>query len=336
MKKKILFLTTFILAIVTILYSVGVKGVNAETCTTYTNYYPLLGATDKSIYNTQFETEDPWEYNTKTEFYSGLPEGAVIVGKGQVEILETGEDSFDEITLETFYKVWKNTAESTYSEDGGITTYTRGASWYDENDQEQSQESTFPNTFAKFKAQVPENFGNPEIMLNMEEDTIQLDITRTWSSEELENIESGVVYSPAMFYIQYKICEEPEEPKKVSLTINFGTNNNCSEGTDIRKSETTEYEEGESVRYTIPEISGYDFSNVGTFSPTTFNPAISTNSNNLSFDVPGKNTSICLVYIKNPQTGAGWIYFAWIIGIAALAYSGWYFMKYYKNTNNEI
>lgn len=334
MKKKILLLTTFIFAIVTILYSVGIKGVNAETCTTYTNYYPLLSAVNRTDFTAQFDSgKDPWSYTTTTERYSlNLPENAVIVNKGVVEIILSGEDSFDEMTLESFYEKFGND-ENVYTEDGGITNYIKGNSYIDENGNVQNQGIAMPDTYAEFEKQIPEGFGNPEINLLVEDGTVQLTVKRTWSSNELENIESGVVYSPAAYYIQYQICEEP---KKVNVTINFGTNNDCSEGTDIRNLETTEYEEGESVRYTIPEIDGYDFSNVGVFSPTTFKPTLSANSSNLSFTVPAKNATICLVYIKNPQTGAGLIYLAWIVGIAALVYSGWYFMNYYKNRNNEV
>lgn len=121
--------------------------------------------------------------------------------------------------------------------------------------------------------------------------------------------------------------------KKATLTINFGTDNDCSEGTNIRTSETVDYIVGQNIEYSIPNINEYEFSNVGFTSPTF---SLNVNDNKLAFDMPNKNTSICLVYIKNPQTGVEWIYFAWVIGIVALAYSGWYFMKYYKNRNNEI
>lgn len=120
--------------------------------------------------------------------------------------------------------------------------------------------------------------------------------------------------------------------KKYTLTVNYGINSDCTEGTDIRKSESTEHVGGESVSYTIPSISGYEFSNVGYISPST---KIKDNGSNLAFTMPNKNTSICLVYIKNSKTGVNWIYFVWVIGIAALGYSLWYFTKH-NNGNSEI
>jgi len=344
MKKKILLLTTFVFAVVTILYSVGVKEVKAadDSCKTYTNYYLFLSGTYDYRLDEEFEEKgDPLTLGTTSSIYSlELPEGAEIIDKGNVEF--GNSNNLSTITLENFYDKWVNTPEGeNYSTDNGITTYFRSSVWF-QNGSASTEGVAVPDNYDAFSDAVLGDYGNPEITVSIDDDegTAQLTVLRTIYQDEVAALEledNEVVYAPGVYYIQYQVCEEPEEPvqpKKLTVTFNFGTNNNCSEGTDIRNPETTEYTEGESVRYTIPEIDGYEFSNVGTFSPTTFRPNV--NNTNLSFEVPGKNASICLVYVKNPQTGAGWIYFAWIIGIAALAYGGWYFMKYYKNQNNEI
>ena len=124
-----------------------------------------------------------------------------------------------------------------------------------------------------------------------------------------------------------------KEPQKHTLTVNFSDSANCSNGSNLKTAENYTYTEGDDVTYKIPEIDKYEFSEVGSVTPT-FN--YQNKDNKLTFDMPSKNTSICLVYIKNSQTGTGWIYFAWIIALLALSYSGWYFVKYYKTRNNEI
>lgn len=118
--------------------------------------------------------------------------------------------------------------------------------------------------------------------------------------------------------------------KKMTLTINYGTDLNCTDAGVIRKSETNDYEWGTKIQHTIPSIDGYEFSQLGNISKTFENPPVVT-KDSFSFTMPAKNTSICLVYIKNSQTGSGWIYFAWILGIGALAYSIYYFTRYLKN-----
>lgn len=131
-------------------------------------------------------------------------------------------------------------------------------------------------------------------------------------------------------------CYYTEEKESVTLTINFGTNKDCTEGTDIHASVSKTYTEGDKVVYRLPTIENYEFSNIGPVSPV-FSPKPSVNTNDeLTFTMPGKNTSVCLVYIKNQQTGSGWVYLAWVIAIAALAYSVWYFIKYNKTRNSEI
>lgn len=332
-KNKINYLLwIFCLIFSIVLYSIGIRSANAaEKCQTYINYYLFLDATDISLFDDAFQDENLWVRETTSDVYSlNLPAGAEKISEGKVSISLDGEDSLKNMTLKTFYEMWSDTKENeVYSNDGGITNYLRGSVWF-ENGESSGQGEDLPSTYSAFESATPDGFGYPIIELDYGIDSIQLSIQRTWAPEDVEHIESGNVYSPAIYYIEYEVCE-----KEQTLTINFGTNNDCSEGTNIRNSETFEYFADTSIKYSIPKIDGYDFSNVGLVSPS-FSTVLSSNNSLLSFNMPSKNASICLVYIKNPQTGMGWIYLIWFIGIIALGYSVWYFIRYYKNRNNEI
>lgn len=120
--------------------------------------------------------------------------------------------------------------------------------------------------------------------------------------------------------------------KKMTLTVDYGTDYNCTDAGAIRKSESVDHVWGAKVDYTIPKIDGYEFSELGT-SSKKIESGVKLNAKETAFSLtmPSKNASICLVYIKNSKTGSGWIYLAWIIGIGALAYSIYYFTRYFNN-----
>ena len=402
MKKKLFLFGCCFVILSTFLHLVSV---NAEenSCEIYTNYYLFLSSTSKGGYFIpEFEKNEGKSISVETstvDYDLKLPVGAKKIDEGLVDFTDTS-DNIDEMSLEDFYDYWLESNEGIYSI--GNVNYVRGSGWIENGEFKDNSEELYTD----FIERVPENYGNPEIIMNGSGNKVQLSITRTWEKEEIDALEKDLVYSPAVYYVQYEVCNDyditvhymddsndkelfntviEEEladgdkydaytcpstlkdydsyslnknkkyqhdggtiegknvdlycyyDKKVTLTINFGTNNDCSEGNNIKKSVTTEQIVGQNVKHTIPtEFSDsendYEFSNVGLVSPT-FNTKVNTNI--LSFEMPNKNASVCLVYIKNPKTGISWIYFAWIIGIGALAYSVWYFMKY-RNINNEI
>ena len=396
----------FICCFIVILFGAQTEKVNAEgnSCETYTNYYLFLAPATKSLYfNSEFEKSGGNAISrttTSEEYDLRLLDGAKKIDEGLVNFSDNS-NAIDEMSLDDFYNYWLESNEGIYSV--GNVNYVRGSGWYENGEFSDDGEELYTD----FVDRVPENYGHPEIVMNGDGNIVQLTIKRTWKQSEIDALEKDLVYSPAVYYVQYEVCDDYDVTvhymddsndkelfntvikedladgdkydaytcpstlkdynsyslnknkkyqhdggtidgknvdlycyydKKATLTINFGTNNDCSEGNDIRDSITTEQIVGQNVKHTIlTEFSDsnnkYEFSNVGLVSPT-FSTKIS--SSVLNFKMPDKNASICLVYVKNPQTGIGWIYFAWIIGIVALLYSGWYFMKYYKNQNNEI
>ena len=492
-------MTTFILVLIGGLYSIGYKEVEAaEQCTTYTNYYLLLDATNINIINNNFTTKgNPYQRNTSKYFNLGVSRDAKNEIKKVIEINTSTTDTDNSWSLETFYSRFNQLGDNIqYSDPTKTNTkYIRATIWYDENGEQSNQAVNLPTTAQDFRSKVPMQLRTPTISDTCDSDECNLRISRSYASADVTNITEGTVFSPAVYMIQYDVCQEVADPaptynvivnfidkenntllpspttlqsnlktgdnyngytcrndfdgytlstedtsvhaggviananvelkcyyikqeesvptykttayfyeketnsnikapevqqsglktgdtynkytcpeiagytlstndaktfesgtienknidfpcyyvknvekeetpkEDYTLTINFGTNNDCSQGTDIRKSETSTYTEGTTISYAIPSIDNYEFSNVGSITPT-FSP--NTADGKLTFTMPSKNTSICLVYIENKQTGAGWIYLAWIIGISALAYSGWYFAKYYKNQNTEV
>lgn len=494
MKKKIFLLTAFVLVLLGGIYSIGYKEVDAaEQCTTYTNYYLLLDATNINTIRNNFINEgDPYDRNTSKYFNLGISREAKNEVKKVIEVNASSTDTNNSWSLETFYNKFKEIGDNVGVPDTSNpnVNYIRATVWYNENGQETGSFTNLPSSSIEFRAHVPVQLRTPTIQDTCDADDCNLRISRTYNSNDVTNITEGTVFSPAVYMIQYQLCQQvADEPtynvtvnfidkannsllpnsgmtlqaglkngqnfngytclnnisgytlstedtsvhaggvinnsnvelkcyyvkneenaptyktianfiekatgnkivdsdiiqdsltngssfnpytcKKISgyslsvgdtsdfaggviqnsnvnfdcfyvkdkpkqeytLTINFGTNNDCSQGNDIRKPENAIYTEGTTINYEIPTIANYEFSNVGSVTPI-FKPA--TADGKLTFAMPSKNASICLVYIENKQTGAGWIYFAWIIGISALAYSGWYFAKYYKNQNTEV
>lgn len=120
---------------------------------------------------------------------------------------------------------------------------------------------------------------------------------------------------------------------KYLLTVNYGSDEDCS-GTPLQNPDTYEIQYKDSKDIKIPKTIG-DMSNpkLGTYDKNfKTNPTL--NGTTLKVTMPAKNVSICIAY--SPQTGASWIYLAWVIGVLALGYSIWYFVRYYKRQNGEV
>lgn len=426
MKKKLFLLTTYILSLVIGVYNVDSKEVKADTCEKYTNYYLFLSTTQYQYYLDNFDENREFNHKDIKKYKLGVPDSdeeydVEILNDGKVELTEDSTTGISKMTYDEFYTIY-NQAESNKAYVDGNSSYIR-AIWYENDGEEKDNTIKLTDSLEVFKEHLPENIQEPTIKLVKDEngkdklsDTrAEFQITRTISESDIENISSGNVYLPAVYYIRYEVCpintssnkvikyfvdkktdesikspieidledgeeydayecpkefdlgedglyildteskssfeggtingedvifecfyNKQEESKKYTLTINFGTDKNCTTKTDIYETQNFEYEAGAKVAYKIPEIDKYEFNDIGSISKT-FSPAPTVNDNNqLTLTMPAKNTSICLTYINNSQTGTSWIYLIWIIGIAALAYSGWYFVKFYKNNKNEI
>jgi len=415
MKKKMLLLTVFVLGLVLCLYDPDAKNVKAaEVCETHTNYYFLLDAKSKGDLLNGMEDGINVRPHTKT-FALGIP--TKIIKKGVTEISSSSTDDEDDpssMSLRKFYNTYSELSDSEAYNEDGLVHYIWSSTWNNVGTGESGSDRNIPSSYSAFKSAViyAEDVDADITVDVADEDEVTLKIERTYNQEDVEALDiddEDMVYSPSVYYFQYKVCTEDtteyktvahyidqatgnefsasnietglldgdtyegytcpttmsdkngnsykiNEPtsfesgeiegedvnwecyykkdvKKATLTINFGTNGDCSDGKNIKTSITQEYNVGDTVKYSLPGISGYEFSEVGTISPSI---SLTNRNNQISFTMPNKNTTVCLVYTKNPQTGSGLLYFAWIVAIAALAYSGWYFVKYYKNRNNEI
>lgn len=470
MKKKIGLLLIFTLTIATALFFNRDRKVKAETetCQPKTNYYLLMEATSKNWYTTKFDEKNGEVSRTTIKnFALVVPKDATILKEGVVKISKSSTNGLSSMSLETFHNVFLNSEDNEpYSEDDGITNYIRAISWFDDNGTENNSSTPMPSDFDEWVARVPDVINKPSIKKYESDTSYPLEITRTWNEEDMENVTSGIVFSPAAYYIQYQECNgsvtvkyldtDTEEEimdshlldldgkndysytcpssvgseyvldksketefsgevngdivlpcyykkntgykvtvhfrekgtknkikdstviltdladkasyeytckndislydldtktklvgeidgenvdlycdytkKKMTLTVDYGTDYNCTDAGAIRKSESVDHVWGAKVDYTIPKIDGYEFSELGT-SSKKIESGVKLNAKETAFSLtmPSKNASICLVYIKNSKTGSGLIYLAWIIGIGALAYSIYYFTRYFNN-----
>lgn len=120
--------------------------------------------------------------------------------------------------------------------------------------------------------------------------------------------------------------------KDYTLTVNYGEDEDCTKL--LGDSYTTKLKYKEKTKVKVP--TNFDKLNnpkLGTFS-SQFTTKPTLDGNYLNVTMPAKDVSVCIVYTA--QTGASWIYLAWVIGGLALGYSIWYFVRYFKKQNGEI
>ena len=136
--------------------------------------------------------------------------------------------------------------------------------------------------------------------------------------------------------------EMPEEGSKelicyyreqtYSMTINYGEDENC---TSLLQDSVYKdgLKEGQAMSIDVPESIGkMTRPALGTYSSQIVNkPEL--NGTNLSFTMPAKDVSICIVY--TPQTGSAMVKWLALIGLGALAFTIWNISKKNNEINNE-
>lgn len=136
----------------------------------------------------------------------------------------------------------------------------------------------------------------------------------------------------------YYTKETTETPTKHTLTVKYGTTEDCSNLITIWKSEDLETGTKKIVDAgNTFEISGskFTYSGVGNKTPKNFTNYTRSNEK-LTVTMPDSDVTICLVYTPKTGLSKGWLYLVWAIGLGSLGYSGWYFYRYYKNKKQEI
>jgi len=155
----------------------------------------------------------------------------------------------------------------------------------------------------------------------------------TYNNLDYTKINNSVSVEMQDDSVEELICYYKAPEKTYTLTVNYGTDEDCT-GEPVKKSET--YTLKEKATKTIEfesKIGSLSNPTLGTYSKQfTTKPIVK--NNKLSVTMPANDVSICIVY--TPQTGVSWIYFAWIIAIGALGYSAWYFVQYYKAKKNNV
>lgn len=162
----------------------------------------------------------------------------------------------------------------------------------------------------------------------------------TYTSTCPETLKSGNKY-----YDRLKASvsiEMPEEGSKelicyyreqtYSMTINYGEDENC---TSLLQDSVYKdgLKEGQAMSIDVPESIGkMTRPALGTYSSQIVNkPEL--NGTNLSFTMPAKDVSICIVY--TPQTGSAMVKWLALIGLGALAFTIWNISKKNNEINNE-
>lgn len=271
MKKRILLLATFIVAVLAVLCNVEKKEVKAEdNCKTYYNYYLFLDATPRNwMLNTLMKDKDSYEYETGKNFNLGIPEGATSIENGAINPGQSNK--FPEWTLEYFYTTFKRIATGEveyYTNNGTNDSYAMGYEWRDANGNSSTDSTPLPDTFEEFEKGVPSDLGNPSFNNNMITiGTTGIDsvtkfgdsknsVKRTWTKSIIENSTSGeTVWSPVVYYVSYELCEEVTPEKTYTLTVEHFLDETTEKlKEDYKKSG---YKSGDTDSYNCPSIDGY-------------------------------------------------------------------------------
>lgn len=269
MKKKILLLSTFIIAALVILCTGNKKEVKAEECPVYYNYYLFLDGTKKVYMESLIKTNDPYHYYTGKDFNLGVPEEAKEVNGGSVDFVENEQESNEtKWTVGQFYDIFTSKAlgtgeVSTYDKNNtGNKSYARAYLWKNEAGESQTGVQDPPKNKTDFLAGVPKFEGNPTFTIdNIGRTGIDskssFRIERKWSSAAIGALDDSVeiVFSPAVYYVSYQLCEE--ETPTYTLTVEHLLDDETNKKLKDNFVDTKKYKTGEDYEYNCPAIDGY-------------------------------------------------------------------------------
>lgn len=175
-------------------------------------------------------------------------------------------------------------------------------------------------------------------VLNARTESAKGIINRTIEQEDINGVEAfdiawksgeeakASVLTPGLYQVKYRLCKEVEDTPKYKATINYyyeGTTNRV----EFKNDEPNPYQEenledGTTKDVKSPELKG-----------------CTVDKDNVTIKIEGKDFEENVYYncevekTENPKTGSALIIIAWIIGLASLGYSVYYFIKLKKEEN---
>ena len=139
MKKKIFFMSVFVLLACIFLFNKGKEEVEAANCTTYWNYYLFLDAESGACFTENgvcYVSEGYYERTTMKSFQLGFPSTAVNLNKGLVKLTTSGTSTDTTMTLSDFYTIFNASDDDTpYPNSSATKKYIRAETYANASDQ---------------------------------------------------------------------------------------------------------------------------------------------------------------------------------------------------------
>lgn len=336
-------------------FMVSPNKVEAEECTTHTNYYFYADVASEYSWTNALVGKTRVH---GTSFPNIIPEGAknfkydtVSLTRDSVEMSPTSWSLTD---FWKYYNIAYSTPNKVY--EAGNSAYLAHDAWYLNGSETSNDHVTWLSGVTESKlaaASILPSFNYAAVTVstsNMSESLIA-SVTRKYTEADVNGVTPDNLYSndyksyavPTLFYIQYDVCNGGNTPApggKYKVTKNFLDSNTKAQIKDS-------------------EVVGSDYADGQDYS-TTCDPTIGdyklVSSANLSGKINGKDVVLECLYSKNssggtpsnpsnpgdgntdknPGTSDMPIYIVWAIGIGALGYAVYYFNKYYGIKNDEV
>ncbi|MGM9876126.1 MAG: hypothetical protein ACI310_02735 [Bacilli bacterium] len=362
MKNKIIL---FLVAVITFtFFNADVKA--EKICKIYKDYDLFSEVTSIDKYNEAMNTNSKYNIYTQTQTPAGLSKEAELIKEYQVNIIRTGTVQDKEWTLKDYYNNLKNIKEKgereTLKTSTGDTTilvysidenetengepvvirYIKHGKWNAEGKEETENvftlESLFKSSIDELVSAsvIPtgdleklEGTGTKIISTKNENgEFYEIQIERTTVPEDIVGLkkdlkaaltngeEQKVLIAPAVYYREYEYCKETYKAQIDYVYI---------DGSEAAPSHNEdELEAGYTHEVTSPTIENC--------TPDKEEVTISIDKDNPK-DFYEKVIYTCQTENKeeNPKTGSALIFVAWIIGVAAIGYSVYYFTTLKKS-----
>lgn len=349
MKKKIVgfALATMLLSLPFIFD--GNKVDAADSCETYTNYYFFSDIASVSSY--EKEMVGNTLNHTSREFVSIIPTDAKIVSQGQVTLKRTGSSmSTSSWSLSNFWSYFKGTGpngDSYYNE--GNTYYIGHGDWYLQGYPESSEHVNVTGftTYQLVNATVLPTETKAYVSFGTEEtnpDGLLGNVKRTYTEKgddvgstpikTNENYSSYVM--PALYYIQYEVCEENENTYQVNEHFK---NENGDKIKDSVMGLFTGLVDGDTYNVVCPtslDVDGKTY----TLTDTSDNASGTINGSDVDVDciytlpttptVDKPTSTPPTTNVSNPQTWDLPMSIVLIVGVSAFIFAIYYLVKFVK------
>ena len=362
LKKKILGISLSALLVCLPFMTNKVENVKADDCHEHTSYYVFLDSVP-----TDYVDNGTKIHNTTSVFPVEYPEGTDFTTVDGGWLSKNDRDGYwtDDKIAEEIVIPWKQRIESrnAFKIDSTHWVYYHSKYWADLNNGSVTDEnvdssnvskstvlsslfwSDVTHNLSEIKNSIPQTASNSTGLVGSIKRTYSN--TSDWQTVKsaVEGLGTGRIYSPAIYKATFNVCS----------TTNNNNNNNNEDNNGSNPGSTTD-----TTNYTLTinylDQAGKKIPNPKSNGTTLNNPNVETKTAGSSYSVvcPSDLTSGSTTYILNgkPSNASGTmtenktvncnyttnstqtsdipIFIVWGIGGAALAYSIYYFRKYYK------